>query len=1605
MAVARFVGIGVGQYDNGQLPLERAVPDVEAVAGLLKDSFECTVLRDPVEQAATDCLKGLRGSLPEGGGSLVLLWSGHAVRSPVDGLRLLARDSGDYDDDGLGAGSDVAAPCAQSGASQLLLIVDTCFSGEAVAAGELAARIMQRSPPEGEHVWVGVLTSCLPAEMARDGLFGRRLARLLAEGPEAGPDTRALLVQRWSPQSAYIRGDDLCDAALKTWGSAAHSPDFLSHGSAWWMFPNPRYDPGAPEQVVEHLLLAARGGALPGEHSWFTGRAAEVDQVVGWVRSGQPGLHVVTGSAGTGKTAIAGRLVSLSSPAERERLLAEGRAIGHADPGERSVAAHVHARGLTTDRAADLIAGQLRRAGVLAAQPDRRNAAELVGQVQRAAEQGGAAPVIVVDGLDEARGHAFTITEELLRRLAPYAVVIVSTRELRRGETDPSLLDVLTAGAAELDLDDPAAQQRGRADMRAYIAGRLAGVDPAMDPDAVAGHLAGETSMTGGSPFLLARLVTDQLRSAPADTSQPGWQDRVSHSVQDAFDADLARVFAPGRPELAARSPAEQARVLLAALTWGLGAGLPEEEWLACANAGGDGGLGREDVGWVLDELGRYIIQDGEAGVAVYRMAHQSLADHIRPPFASTHRQVFDPQAQPVASALLGRYAMLLAGGVPVDGAGYLWRYAWRHAAAAGPAGLELIRGLAAGESKLLPDIALADQEVADRLVDWGYRLEAVAPVEEAAGLYRELAAANPAFLPGLAGALTNLGISYGEVGRRQDALAPAEEAAAMYRELAAANPAFLPDLAMALNNLGNRYSGVGRRQDALAPAEEAAELYRELAAANPAFLPDLAGALNGLGISYSEVGRRQDALAPAEEAARLRRELAAANPAFLPDLADALTNLGNSYSQVGRRQDALTPAEEAARLRRELADTNPAFLPDLAMALTNLGVRYSQVGRRQDALAPAEEAAELYRELADTNPAFLPDLADALTNLGNRYGEVGRRQYALAPAEEAAELYRELADTNPAFLPDLAMALNNLGNRYSEVGRRQDALTPAEETVRLRRELADTNPAFLPDLAMALTNLGVRYSQVGRRQDALAPAEEAAELYRELADTNPAFLPDLADALTSLGNRYSQVGRRQDALAPAEEAAELYRELADTNPAFLPGLAGALNNLGNSYSEVGRRQDALAPAEETVRLRRELADTNPAFLPDLAGALNNLGNHYSQVGRRQDALAPAEEAAELYRELADTNPAFLPDLAMALTNLGYHYSQVGRRQDALAPAEETVRLRRELADTNPAFLPDLADALTDLGNRYSEAGSSDRGEVAWEQAITKAAPQAVAFLLVARAGAADAGHPAAAAWLARTLAMDIKDRDLVNAAHEEARRHRDPDPAAFDQNWAGHTGMPVPAWLTVDPALLSTAWAWAATDTYAAERDHLVAHPELLQAPADTAVAEALLAVPEDEAARYMALRQAAQQDGTDAAYRPLLLTILAHQFATANPGRQRALLADRRDDLLTGTVADTLSELAGQEDQQAVAAQRATALLDLARTGDADPVLDALAEPSQFPRLLHELATRPDPRSVGPAALVAYTAATSAAEEAAAVFYLAVADAAGGDLDKLVT
>ena len=204
------------------------------------------------------------------------------------------------------------------------------------------------------------------------------------------------------------------------------------------------------------------------------------------------------------------------------------------------------------------------------------------------------------------------------------------------------------------------------------------------------------------------------------------------------------------------------------------------QEWALAATALSPTGTtyGRDDVFWLLSQASRWVVESGERDQAVYRLSHQRLAEHLRPPaWARPWKPVGDREAVALAEALGDAALTWCRSGRPPEEQPYLWTYFWAHAVDGGPAGI-------------------------DRL--------------------RELSQSNPAFLPNLAGALNNLGIRYSELGRREEALQPTEEAVRIRRELSQSNPAFLPDLASALNNLGVRYSELGRREEALLPTEVA---------------------------------------------------------------------------------------------------------------------------------------------------------------------------------------------------------------------------------------------------------------------------------------------------------------------------------------------------------------------------------------------------------------------------------------------------------------------------------------------------------------------------------------------------------------------------------------------------------------------------------------------------------------------------------------------------------------------------------------------------------------------------------------------------------------
>ena len=575
---------------------------------------------------------------------------------------------------------------------------------------------------------------------------------------------------------------------------------------------------------------------------------------------------------------------------------------------------------------------------------------------------------------------------------------------------------------------------------------------PIATPDAVADYLVERIGAPDSEPFLLARVLTDRLRESSA-LSSDSWRDQIDTTVAQVLEADLAAV----EPR-ASRDPGT-ARTLLTALTRGYGAGLPEDEWLVIATAMTSAPVDRDDVSEVLTQLGRYVVQDCEAGLAVYRIAHQSFADYLRPPFPASYARPFEPDAIPIARALTAHYRRLLEQGVPADRPQYLWRYLWRHCGVAGQEGLDGLRALIELAPSLRLDLVLAALVAADVFARQRRPLDAVGPTEEAIATLRDLDDT-----PRLADALDRLSRHYGDAGHPHGALRASQESIALYREFVAFGQPRLPELSE--------------------PRDKAIETLGPVATPKP---------LTTLPMDPD----RPDAAAT-----------------YMPHLASGLVNLSKRHHRLGNRSHALACASEAVALARELSASSSAYDPLLAEALTSLSTQQNAVEDREDAVLSGLEAAELYERCAEKNPIYQAEQAEVLTELSALYRDLDDAASALIATRTAAELGRQLAANDAVYLPQLARTLLNLSQCYLAVDQPSEAVPAAEEARKIRRKAAKKNATGLPDLATALANLGDCYRAVGRPAAARGVTEEAIDVYRVLAMENPAHLPALAGEL-----------------------------------------------------------------------------------------------------------------------------------------------------------------------------------------------------------------------------------------------------------------------------------------------------------------------------------------------------------------------------------------------------------------------------------------------------------------------------------------------------------
>ncbi|MEU6275985.1 WD40 repeat domain-containing protein [Streptomyces populi] len=632
-----FVLVGVGDYqDAGWRRLSHVSTSIERLYGLfcgLGYDHEVPELALGGDFATiTQRLRAWHSDASR----LVLYWTGHGCVDAGEHF-LIATDSPGSRLDELSAISAkaLARYLAHREFREVLVLLDCCAGG--MAASRVAAEIcevLDRSSTAGPERRFAVIASARGYDSAEDGLFAETLEQVVRHGPED---------RRWTEHDETIRSDELADAITRALSDRDAAMAFRALGAPVPALRNPLHPSATvPDEDVEtkrsrrlrsaevdrHLVLSARGIEV-GETGWyFCGRERLLRRVIGWLEGAERGLFAVTGSPGTGKSALLGRITTLSVPTLRAVAEEEGAlndTPNAALPPLGSVDLALSCRNKTLDDCLHAVADAL---GLPAHGDGWLPAAQVVQQVGDL----GRRVTMVLDGLDEAKAaEAVPIAADLLRPLAdlPGVRVLVGTRPHRAdgaavsSDTGP-LLQALTPDETAVLDDEP----DSRADLIAYARRRLLGAEhsPLRGREALARDWALRIADASGGIFLYARVATRAVlgalsRSGDAD-DQPDLGRLLAGNLTAVLDEEFSRCPDP-----------ERLRDLLRPLAWAEGAGLPRRDlWPVLAGALSVHGARYEDedVAWVLEHAGFHVVESGESGQTVYRLYHQALIDHFQ---------------------------------------------------------------------------------------------------------------------------------------------------------------------------------------------------------------------------------------------------------------------------------------------------------------------------------------------------------------------------------------------------------------------------------------------------------------------------------------------------------------------------------------------------------------------------------------------------------------------------------------------------------------------------------------------------------------------------------------------------------------------------------------------------------------------------------------------------------------------------------------------------------------------------------------------------------------------------------------------------------------
>lgn len=553
--------------------------------------------------------------------------------------------------------SDLLRWLATTTIEYLLVIIDVCFAGHAV--DEIMDVVKDR--------WL-ILPSALNDQRAKQGALADAIGMYFDKAAQFNTHSRfltvGLFVYTLNQMLETIAPGQRIEEIYKG-GRSWKTRDPRSARDTHVCLPNPAFDPQdervETDAARQALALPADllsihnrvNGQQPsaGSPGWlFTGRQRLMRDLI--EAAGQPGITMVTGSAGSGKSTALSRLVTLSDPKFRSRHRRELRGVPKdLRPPRGAVDVAVSARGRSTRHVLTQICVDLASLGNVTSLDDT-----VAANRQALSEYLARSPVpvtIVIDALDEADNPVGLVTTVLrplsqehpkgLRLLvgvrSPAEEAIVGTAA-KSGEE--SLTELIAAlGARRIPADDN--ERWSQDDLIRFVGNVLtntvgneftnAGESPYKNagPETVP-RIAEVISGFAGRSYLTAWVAADSLakeRSIVA-ADDPGWIADLKEGLLGVFRRDVQSTL--GTPDRWRWGVA-----LLRAVAFARGNGLPRfMVWPAVAKAVGDVegagySYGDGDVTSLLrTRLSAYLMTDEEDQFTVYRLVHDELRDILR---------------------------------------------------------------------------------------------------------------------------------------------------------------------------------------------------------------------------------------------------------------------------------------------------------------------------------------------------------------------------------------------------------------------------------------------------------------------------------------------------------------------------------------------------------------------------------------------------------------------------------------------------------------------------------------------------------------------------------------------------------------------------------------------------------------------------------------------------------------------------------------------------------------------------------------------------------------------------------------------------------------